>query len=304
MAPIEPPAREIEQLVERLIEYKVGAYERFDDAREGEMDGFRLNIVLFGMAGSGKSALINTIFECLETGTRPAVTQTTGREGTKILEACDLPNCVTIYDTRGFFDLGRIEEGELFRIIYGIERPGDDLTRDYTSAAKAVEGGVGAYRLKKKPIADQMHVILWVIKANDVRFETGKYQEIIKFVQHQMREQIVTIITVITFDDEVRSMPNAEEQRKKLKEAARDVTGSEPRDVFMIANLIPDKEFDPAYKKEVLKMLERALKCGELSVKMRQAQRESLKRSMSEPRGRAEKSPVENTEPPDYKSLP
>ena len=115
---------------------------------------------------------------------------------------------------------------------------------------------------------------------------------------------VVTIITVITFDDEVRSMPNAEEQRKKLKEAARDVTGSEPRDVFMIANLIPDKEFDPAYKKEVLKMLERALKCGELSVKMRQAQRESLKRSMSEPRGRAEKSPVENTEPPDYKSLP
>ena len=60
MAPIEPPAREIEQLVERLIEYRVGAYE--------EMDGFRLNIVLFGMAGSGKSALINTIFECLETG--------------------------------------------------------------------------------------------------------------------------------------------------------------------------------------------------------------------------------------------
>ena len=111
MAPIEPPAREIEQLVERLIEYRVGAYERFDDARDGEMDGFRLNIVLFGMAGSGKSALINTIFECLETGTRPAVTQTTGREGTKILEACDLPNCVTIHDTRGFFDLGRIEEG-------------------------------------------------------------------------------------------------------------------------------------------------------------------------------------------------
>ena len=34
-----------------------------------------------------------------------------------------------------------------------------------------------------------MHVILWVLKANDVRFETGKYQDIIKFVQHQMREQ-------------------------------------------------------------------------------------------------------------------
>lgn len=99
-------------------------------------------------------------------------------------------------------------------------------------------------------------------------------------------------------------MPNPGERRKKLKEAAREVTGSKPRDVFMIANSIPNQEFDPAYKKEVLKMLERALKCGELSVKMRQAQRESFKRSMCEPRGRAEKCPVENTEPPDYKSLP
>ena len=72
----------------------------------------------------------------------------------------------------------------------------------------------------------------------------------------------------------------------------------------MIANSMPDEEFDPTYKKEVLKMLERALKCGELSVRMRQAQRESFKRSMSEPGGGAEKCPVENTEPPDYKSLP
>lgn len=115
---------------------------------------------------------------------------------------------------------------------------------------------------------------------------------------------VITIITVITFDDEVRSMPNPDERRKKLKEAAREVTGSQPRDVFMIANSIPNQEFDPAHKKEVLKMLERALKCGELSVKMRQAQRESFKRSMSEPQGRAEKYPIENTEPPDYKSLP
>ena len=39
-----------------------------------------------------------------------------------------------------------------------------------------------------------MHVILWVIKANDVRFETGQYQEIIKFVQHQMKEQSESLI--------------------------------------------------------------------------------------------------------------
>ena len=49
-------------------------------------------------------------------------------------------------------------------------------------------------------------------------------------------------------------------------------------------------------------MLEQALKCGERSIKMRQVQRESPKRSISEPQGRAEKSPVENTEEPNYKS--
>ena len=56
-------------------------------------------------------------------------------------------------------------------------------------AEKAATGGVGAHKLKKPPLADQMHVILWVIKANDVRFEKGIYSDIIKFVQHKAREQ-------------------------------------------------------------------------------------------------------------------
>ena len=83
---------------------------------------------------------------------------------------------------------------------------------------------------------------------------------------------VITVITVITFDDEIRELPNPDEERRRLKEAAREVTGSEPRDVFMIANSIPNQEFDPAYKKEVLNMLEQALKCGERSVKMRQVE--------------------------------
>ena len=113
---------------------------------------------------------------------------------------------------------------------------------------------------------------------------------------------VITIITVITFDDEIRELPNPDEERRRLKEAAREVTGSEPRDVFMIANSIPNQEFDPAYKKEVLNMLEQALKCGERSVKMRQVQRESPKKSISEPKGRVAKYPVENKEEPNYKS--
>ena len=76
------------------------------------------NIVLFGMTGCGKSALINTIFECLEMDIRPAVTQTTGREGTKILESCDLlPNNVTVYDARGFYYFAKTEEGRNFSVL-------------------------------------------------------------------------------------------------------------------------------------------------------------------------------------------
>jgi len=303
---------DIEQLIARILKYKVGFYERFDDALPGEMEGFLLNIVLFGMTGSGKSALINNIFKSLGLS-QPAVTQTTGKEGTKILESCDLSGSVTFYDTCGFgFGLDKTEEGELFRILYGIERPGDDLTRDHASAQKAAAAGVGAHRLERPPIADQMHVVVWVIKANDIRFEQGKYREIINFVQHQLKRETITIITVMTFDDELQNMPNPDEERKKLEKAAIEVTGSAKRNIFFISNSVTDQEdLASVYKERVLQLVEQALKCGELSIKIRQNQRESLKkmvhysRSESEPGGRPLRVPVENTEPPAYpKSLP
>ena len=52
---------------------------------------------------------------------------------------------------------------ELFRILFGMDRPGDDLTRDEESALKAKAAGQGAHRLEKPPLADQMHVVIWVI---------------------------------------------------------------------------------------------------------------------------------------------
>ena len=79
--------------------------------------------------------------------------------------------------------------GELFRILFGIERPGDELTRDCKSAQKAEAAGVGAHRLKKPPILDRIHVVFWVIKANDIRFQKGHYREIIKFVQDRLKQE-------------------------------------------------------------------------------------------------------------------
>lgn len=82
-----------------------------------------------------------------------------------------------------------VNTGELFRILYGIERAGDDLMRDHASAMRTMEGGVGAHKYEKPPIADQKHVVLWVIRANDIRFEQGKYREIINFVLNMLKRE-------------------------------------------------------------------------------------------------------------------
>ncbi|CAH3119377.1 unnamed protein product [Pocillopora meandrina] len=273
---------EISSLCSEIHEFKIGTFEKFYDAMEGEMEGCCVNIVFFGMTGSGKSALINTIFQSLGYKyLNPAVTQTTGKEGTKVLDRFFLPgNQIALVDTRGFFSMDNNEEVELFRILFGMDRPGDDLTRDEESALKAKAAGQGAHRLEKPPLADQMHVVIWVIKANDIRFEKGQYREVIKYVQDQLREATITILTVITFDDEVQREPNADEKRKRLKEAAVEVTGSDMRNVFMIANSLREQDLDPVYKKRVLKLMEKALKCGERSIKMRQTKRESPKKEI------------------------
>ena len=88
--------------------------------------------------------------------------------------------------------------GELFRIIYGLEKPGDDLTRDAASAWKAAKGGLAAHKYEKPPIADQVHVVIWVISATDVRFEQGKYRENINFVQHILKRESKSLHSIFT----------------------------------------------------------------------------------------------------------
>ena len=117
---------------------------------------------------------------------------------------------------------------------------------------------------------------------------------------------VITILTVITFDDEVQKMKNPEQERERLRKAAVEVTGSQRNNVVFVANSVSGP--DDVYRESVLKLLEKALKCGERSIKMRQSQKESPKkmpRSVSVPQGSSLRFPVEKIEPPAYpKSLP
>ena len=112
----------------------------------------------------------------------------------------------------------------------------------------------------------------------------------------------IKIITVITFDDEIEKKPNAKMERKRVKEEAFEVTGSDKKNgVFMIANSVRGQEYDSVYKKRVLQTLEQALKCGERSIRMRQTIREnSRKQTRHSESDAGVKYPVENSEEPNY----
>ena len=71
------------------------------------------------------------------------------------------------------------------------------MCRDHESAQLTVAAGPAAYRLEKRPLVEQMHVVFWVIQGVDIRFEKGKYKEIIKFVQKQLQSASELMIIVI-----------------------------------------------------------------------------------------------------------
>ena len=53
----------------------------------------------------------------------------------------------------------------------------------------AEHAGQAAHRLEKPPVADQVHVVLWVIKANDIRFENDQYMHKFDFVRQMLNKE-------------------------------------------------------------------------------------------------------------------
>ena len=78
---------------------------------------------------------------------------------------------------------------ELFRILYGIVLPGENIERGDGAKQMAEKAGQAAHRLEKPPIADQVHVVLWVIKADDIRFVNGQYMDKFNFVQQILNRE-------------------------------------------------------------------------------------------------------------------
>lgn len=114
--------REIQDLQGKLKNYQAGSIEglnSFTDALEGEMEGMQIRLAIFGMTGAGKSSLVNTIWKSLYgKESAPAIEQSSGAEGTQILEDFHSRSATSnglggfvFNDTRGFnFDFNIAEE--------------------------------------------------------------------------------------------------------------------------------------------------------------------------------------------------
>ena len=115
---------EIHHLKEKLKNYQAGSIEglnTFTDAAEGEMEGLRIRLAVFGMTGAGKSSLVNTIWKTLYGKySAPAIEQSSGAEGTQLLEDFNSRSGTenelggfVFNDTRGFnFDFSDVEESK------------------------------------------------------------------------------------------------------------------------------------------------------------------------------------------------
>ena len=109
----------VEKLKQELRDYKTGSKlgrKAFQDADPGEMENMKVRMPIFGMTGSGKSTLVNTVMKVLlgkdERGI--AIEQSSGGEGTTNLEEFLPQFDFTLIDTRGFFEFDALEESESF----------------------------------------------------------------------------------------------------------------------------------------------------------------------------------------------
>ncbi|XP_078684622.1 uncharacterized protein LOC144918056 [Branchiostoma floridae x Branchiostoma belcheri] len=251
-----------------LQAYELGNITKsFPDAEEGEMkefDGVRIG--LFGITGSGKSSFINSVVMALKDEDEgPAVIQSTGAEGTIILEALTITDGFTLLDTRGFDLLGGDAEKEILAILNGDIK--DESGIDRKKTVKTSLTGVGTV------LRDETHVVLWFVKASDPRLHTGAYRCHMDFLRQQLLRRGVGTMTILTHEDELGAQENTPAERKKLADAAREITGSIPDNTYFLTNLIKGQTFSDKNRLKVLEIIKRSLELSESTIKTRQTKR-------------------------------
>ncbi|KAI8510463.1 hypothetical protein Bbelb_113790 [Branchiostoma belcheri] len=122
-------------------------------------------------------------------------------------------------------------------------------------------------------LRDETHVVLWFVKASDPRLHTGAYRCHMDFLRQQLLRRGVGTMTILTHEDELGAQENTPAERKKLADAAREITGSIPDNTYFLTNLIKGQTFSDENRLKVLEIIKRSLELSESTIKTRQTKR-------------------------------
>lgn len=156
----------------------------------------------------------------------------------------------------GFFNADAGDFEEFVSIVNGGIRDGEVITRGQQQREAAARRIV--------VFSNRIHACILVVKANDPRLSSGILTTNLKEIRKYLREQGMTVITVVTHQDKVDL-----NQYESVLEAASRATGSPANQTRFISNYTVDNcPRVPDTEEQVVKVLQYALLAAERSVKI------------------------------------
>ncbi|KAH3764495.1 E3 ubiquitin-protein ligase TRIM56 [Pelomyxa schiedti] len=213
---------ELVDLRNKAVHYRPGDFHFPGYIPQGILPNIRMAVV--GQTGSGKSCLINTTGRAVS---GKDLTRIPAGEGIVSLEYIFTEYGFVYVDIRGFFQNSASDSLEFIRIVDGDTKHGQRIDRAAITGPQPVSVVKTGNDLK-----DRVHGVIFVVKANDPRLNTGAYQAALKFPRDHCRELEISPITVVTHEDQ---LPN-EEAKIAAREFASSCTGSSLDHTFLIAN--------------------------------------------------------------------
>ena len=170
-----------------LYEYRFGTKIRPDSFHGLPIDDVtQLRIGVFGTPGAGKRSFINTCERAIrETEKGSVPDSTTVKEGTITLQDYLPEMFFRLVDVRGFFNFNGNKEVEFRNILEGKFQQGDNVTRPLD-----LEGQGNTSLMGPSPtFANQLHGVIWVVKANGPLLSDGRFKDDLKSVRDILRRK-------------------------------------------------------------------------------------------------------------------